>query len=165
MFVNILKKHNITNKIMKNLFTFIGLLTWAFLAAQETQKIRFDNDTAGNQIKRDFCLSCLSKTVNNTKEVNEITNSDLQKFSPDDNFSYYPNPLKENLFLKWELNNQNTISNIQIISLNGAIVKTINHLNTESSCVVSFLEYPSGVYILNLVYTSGEEKTIKIIKE
>ena len=43
---------------------------------------------------------------------------DLLKFSPEDVISYYPNPVREELYLKWELVNENKVSSIEVFSIN-----------------------------------------------
>jgi hypothetical protein len=127
------------------------------------QKIHFDYDTAGNQITREFCLTCLAKS--NSKEISELKDSDLLKFLPEDNFSYYPNPVKEELFLKWDNSNIIKISSIKLFSLNGALLKSFENQENLLSQNILFRDYPNGLYIVILSYSNGEEKSIKIIKQ
>lgn len=126
------------------------------------QKIHFDYDVAGNQITREFCLTCLAKS--NSKDISELTDSDLLKFLPEDNFSYYPNPVKEELFLKWDNFNTIKISNIKLFSSNGALLKLFEKQENLISQNILFRDYPNGLYVIILSYTNGEEKSIKIIK-
>lgn len=91
----------------------IIFLLFGLLCIQQifSQKIRFEYDDAGNQIQRRVCLDCLAKNAQGVyKETSQLEDSDLQKFFPEDVISYYPNPVKEELFLKWELVNSNTVS-------------------------------------------------------
>ncbi|WP_281323481.1 T9SS type A sorting domain-containing protein [Flavobacterium aestivum] len=150
------------NKIITLLFFLVSCIS----NAQQQQKIHFEYDGAGNQTSREWCLNCLAKNSNIApKEIADLKEEDLQKFLPEDNFSYYPNPVKEELFLKWEISNVNSISSIRIYNLNGSLLKSYEHLNTVDKQTVPFLEYPNGVYILELTYSKGDEKTIKIIKQ
>lgn len=129
------------------------------------QKIRFEYDSAGNQVLRTWCPTCPSRTANQpVKEIAKLDQSDLQKFFSDDVISYYPNPVKEELYLKWDLVNNNKVSSIDVFSLNGQVLKSIKENLSENSLLISFQEYPIGVYFLNLNYTNGEQKSIKIIK-
>jgi uncharacterized repeat protein (TIGR01451 family) len=75
-----------------------------------------------------------------------------------DNFTYHPNPVKNTLFLS----NDTTIDTVEIISVLGQTVKSlkINALQTEID--LSGLEH--GLYFAK-VSSSGQEKTVKIIKE
>lgn len=135
-------------------------------AYSQNPKIRFEYDEAGNQVLRTWCISCLSKnSTTQTKEISKLDNDDLYKFFPNDIISYYPNPVKEELFVKWELINENKVLKLDIINLNGQVVKTIDKLENLNYENISFLEYPIGIYFLNLYYTNGEQKSIKIIKK
>lgn len=131
----------------------------------QAQKIRFEYDAAGNQIQRKWCPSCLSRNAQETyKEISNLEETDMQKFFPEDVISYYPNPVKEELFLKWELVNENKVSSIDVFTLNGQVLRTIKENLTQNSLNISFQEYPTGVYFLSLNYTNGDQKNIKIIK-
>ena len=96
---------------MKKLTTLLLFGFCAFSNAQ--QKINFSYDSAGNQIVRSLCISGCNpagKSVDEVKEVQALTDEDLLKFSKQDVISYYPNPVKEQLYLKWELINDNKVS-------------------------------------------------------
>ena len=147
----------------KNYLLALFLLFSLYSFAQ--QKIRFEYDTAGNQILREFCFNCNSRTPSDAKQINEITENDLKKFDPQDGFSYYPNPLKETLYLQWNDSNQSKIKTINLISVNGVILNSISNLEKTNNYVVNFEQYPVGVYMLLLVYENSFEKTIKIIKQ
>jgi hypothetical protein len=151
----------------KNLYTMkqILFLFTLFTITVNAQKIRFEYDAAGNQIQRKWCPSCLSRNAQETyKDVSQIKDSDLEKFFPEDVFSYYPNPVKEELFLKWELVNGNKVLSIDVFTLNGQVLKTIKENLSQNTLVISFQEYPVGIYFLSLNYTNGDQKSIKIVK-
>lgn len=146
---------------------FFFLLSLPILGFSQS-KILFQYDNAGNQIVRSLCINCPSttgKTAGAIAKTEEINQENLQKFFPEDVISYYPNPVKEQLFLKWELTNENKVTEMQLHSLNGQLLKTISKLENENTQTIQFQSYPSGTYFLLLVYTSGEQKSIKIIKE
>ncbi|MCV9930890.1 T9SS type A sorting domain-containing protein [Flavobacterium sp. LS1R47] len=131
------------------------------------QKITFNYDAAGNQTLRELCLSgCTAKMSKEIpKEIDAITDEDLQKFSPEDVISYYPNPVREELYLKWELKDGNSVSSIVVYGLNGQTLNTYHKTKKINTQNISFQSYPTGVYIVALIYTSGDQKTIKIIKQ
>jgi hypothetical protein len=129
------------------------------------QRLRFEYDAAGNQILREWCPSCSSRNSQEVlKEVSDLKDSDLEKFFPDDVISYYPNPVKEELYLKWELINENKVQSLDVLSMNGQLLKTFKDNLQQNSFVISFRDYPNGIYFLNLVYSNGDQKSIKIIK-
>lgn len=148
---------------MKQLF----FLSWMFfgLAMNGQQKISFQYDEAGNQVERKYCESCAARTSNTSyKEVAALQNEDYQKFFENDVISYYPNPVKEFLHLKWELINDKKVKTIQLHTLSGQLQKEVLHLENTQSHSISFQNLPNGMYILSLLYTDGDQKTIKIVK-
>ncbi|KAF2080631.1 T9SS type A sorting domain-containing protein [Flavobacterium sharifuzzamanii] len=151
---------------MKKLITLLLLGFCAFTNAQ--QKITFSYDSAGNQILRSLCLSGCSPTGKSTEEVKEmeaVTNDDLLKFAKEDVISYYPNPVKEQLYLKWELINDNKVSSITVYALSGQVLQNFSRTESTDNQVISFGDYPRGVYLVVLNYKDGDQKTIKIIKQ
>ena len=100
-----------------------------------------------------------------TKEITALQEEDLQKFSPDDVISYYPNPVKEELYLKWELVEDNNVSSIQVYGLNGQILQSFSNLEKVNNKNIAFQSYPTGVYAVILFYKNGEQKSIKMIKK
>ncbi|WP_426484978.1 T9SS type A sorting domain-containing protein [Flavobacterium sp. 2] len=149
---------------MKKIITLL-LFGICFLSSAQ-QKITFGYDSAGNQLTRTLCLSgCTSKPTKAVKEIEALTDEDMLKFSQEDVISYYPNPVKEELYLKWQLTNDNYVSSIQIFSVSGQQLRTYQLTNYNESQNIPFQELPSGVYLVMLNYNSGDQKSIKIIKQ
>lgn len=119
-------------------------------------KIIFSYDIEGNQIERKFCYGCTSKTA---------SPAPIEIISAEDIISYYPNPVKEELYLKWELIKDNTVSAINVFGLNGQILKSYSGLTKTNSKNITFQNYPTGVYAVVLMCSNGEQKSIKIIKQ
>ena len=143
----------------KNLFSIVLLILVSF---SYSQTVTFEYDAAGNQIKREYCGTCQSRT-SNVKEYKDITEVDLQKFFPEDIISYYPNPVMDELYLEWKIINNIKVSSVDIYNINGQLVKNIINLN-DNNTIVSFQGFTSGTYLVNLNFTSGEQKSITIIK-
>ncbi|RXR17338.1 T9SS type A sorting domain-containing protein [Flavobacterium amnicola] len=159
-----------------NKITFLVFSLLLFTVNSHSQtKITFDYDSAGNQIVRRIVFSRLSdKTTDETtkeeqktnelEEQEKINDNDFQKFNEEDVFSYYPNPVKEKLFLKWELINNNKVESIDIYTLNGNLLKNYGRLSNENFYSIDFQNYPLGTYILLINYNNGDSKSIKIVK-
>lgn len=139
------------------------LLLFCFSINGMAQKITFDYDSMGNQITRTYYATGNKISQENIKEYNDIVENDLQKFHPEDVISYYPNPVKDELYLQWELVNNDNVLSIDIFNINGQIIKSINNLS-ENKTVISFREFTEGTYLVNLNYATGNQKSIKIIK-
>jgi hypothetical protein len=141
------------------------LLGFSVMAIAQ-QKITFEYDKAGNQINRKLCLNCTSKKSKEVpKEIAAITEDDLEKFFPEDAISYYPNPVREELYLKWGLIDQDYVSQISVYSFNGQILKTYSLSKENNAQTIPFQSYPTGTYVIVLQYKNGDQKTIKIIKQ
>lgn len=149
---------------MKNylLLLFVGFSF--FVQAQD--KIVFEYDDAGNQKTRYLCISCPPTTGKkaNPKEILALKEEDLEKFFPEDVISYYPNPVKEELYVKWELVADKAVSTIYLYALNGQVLKTYDNLEKANNLNIPFFNYPVGTYLVVLIYNGGEQKTIKIVK-
>ena len=149
---------------MKQLLFLFTLFTISVNAL--AQRIQFNYDTAGNQTRRFICLSCPARVADSIpKEITELKEEDLLKFSPEDVISYYPNPVREELYLKWDLTNENKVSSIEVFSINGQRVNVYSNLEKENSKNIPFQEYPQGTYLVLLNYANGEEKSITILKQ
>lgn len=147
---------------------YITLLVLAFSLwsnAQNQTKIKFSYDTAGNQTSRILCINCPPETGKQVKEIEAIVEEDLEKIEGEDMISYYPNPVKEELYLKWELINDNYVTSIQLFSLTGQVLKTFQETKNTNTRNILFQSYPSGVYVVLVNYKSGTPKSFKIIKQ
>ena len=151
---------------MKKIITHILFGITIFSNAQ--QKITFNYDSAGNQILRELCLSgCnpLAKPAKEeVKEIEALADEDLLKFSQEDVISYYPNPVKEELYIKWELKDDNYVNSIQVFNLTGQLLRSYQPTVRNDSQNIAFQDYPTGIYAVMLYYSNGDQKSIKIIK-
>lgn len=149
---------------MKNFLTML-LLGFSVMAMGQ-QKITFEYDKAGNQTNRKLCLNCTSKKSKEVpKEIAAITEEDLEKFFPEDAISYYPNPVREELYLKWSLIDDNYVTSLIVYSFNGQVLKSYYQSNEKNAQTIPFQPYPAGIYLIALHYKNGDQKTIKIIKQ
>lgn len=145
------------------LFLFTILVS---IGSYAQDRIKFNYDTAGNQTRRFVCYGCSAKTTDSIpKEIAELKEEDLLKFSPNDVISYYPNPVREELYLKWELVNENKVSSIEVFTINGQRVNVYSNLEKENTKNIPFQEYPQGTYLVLLSYTNGDQKSITILKK
>lgn len=128
-------------------------------------KILFSYDAAGNQIQRELCINCPSGMGKIFKDSETIVKEDLMKSEISDQISYYPNPVKQELYLGWNLINDNVVSSIQVYSLTGQVLQSFNNTENINLQTISFENYARGVYAVILYYKNGEQKSIKIIKQ
>lgn len=127
--------------------------------------ISFDYDAAGNQIKRSFIYLAarpanpsMTDTISTPKK--EFVASDLYA-----DISYYPNPVRSELYVKWVNKENQNMQAIEIYDLTGKLIRAFNNIEALDNTVVNFEEYPSGMYNLILIYAGGDRKTLKIVKQ
>lgn len=150
--------------MIKKLLFLLLLLSFSVKSQNQT-KIKFSYDTAGNQTSRILCINCPPETGKQVKEIEAIVEEDLEKIEGEDMISYYPNPVKEELYLKWELTDDNYVTSIQLFSLTGQVLKTFQGTKNTNTQNILFQSYPSGVYVVLVNYKSGAPKSFKIIKQ
>ncbi|WP_337967776.1 T9SS type A sorting domain-containing protein [uncultured Flavobacterium sp.] len=142
----------------------VFFLLFYFTSNAQT-KLTFGYDAAGNQINRTLCITCVSTSAKQVKEVEAIVEDDLLKFSPNDVISYYPNPVKEQLYLQWQLVNDNYVTTVYVYSITGQVLQTYQTNSSLNNLNIPFQQYTTGVYLVLLSYKDGGEKSIKIIKQ
>ncbi len=147
---------------MRRFGLLLLLFSYFDLAAQH--QITFQYDSSGNQTNRTYCFGCSSKPAKETQEIQAVKDENLEKFYPEDQISYYPNPVKEELYLKWEVASDVFVDSIGIYSISGATLDSYQLGSGINSQNLPFQSYPLGVYLVLLNYNNGEQKTIKIIK-
>jgi hypothetical protein len=148
---------------MKNYYTLLFLFFCSLITAQD--KIVFTYDDAGNQTIRELCINCINPNARYISNPKELKKEDLVTSEVSNLISYYPNPVREELYLSWELANNNAVTSIQIYDLNGRLLRTFQGLTAVTIQTIPFIAYPAGNYLVMLVYSNGEQKTIKIIKK
>jgi hypothetical protein len=147
--------------------TLLIILSFSPAFVQAQTDIAFQYDEAGNQTVRELCLGgCFSakKTKSQLKDTDNLLDEDFAKFSSDDIFSYYPNPVLETLFIKWSSEDYKSIADIQLYNINGQQLQNFSVLK-NTSLSINFTSYAKGVYLIRLIHNDGEQKTIKIIKQ
>lgn len=150
-----------------NRLLVISFFTYSIVISAQVDRVLFTYDDAGNQTKRELCINCFSsKTIKEeVKDEKDLKEEDYQKMATDDVVAFYPNPVKEELYLKWDLIDGNSVSKIEVYSLQGQMLKSYNELENGNSKVIYFQEYAIGTYSVILFYTNGKQKSITIIKQ
>lgn len=151
---------------MKTIFNFLLFLFLHNLSYSQTiDHILFDYDAAGNQIKR-YTIDLNAGRASNevVKDISELSENELIKADIYEDISYYPNPVKEELYIKWVNVNSVYVSSIFIYSLSGQLVNNYSGLKDTTSMIVPFGTLPPGIYTIFLEYSNGETKTLKIVK-
>lgn len=150
---------------MKGKITLLCLL-FITIAHSQITEIQFDYDVAGNQIKRSFInVSDRPASNDSIKKIEDLVEEDLIKSDIYEDIQYYPNPVREQLFVKWTLLEDRFVERIDLYSVSGQLLTSIKNLSKVNSTSVYFSSYPEGMYNLVLLYSDSEQKTLKVIKK
>ncbi len=130
-------------------------------------KIRFDYDDAGNQTRRYICPNCNNRKAKDAdyKNAETIADSDLIQDDLYNQISYYPNPVREELYVKWQNTPSLQVETIELYALTGQFIKSFKDVKNTTLATIGFQSYPEGLYNLILVYNNGDRKTLKIVKK
>lgn len=141
------------------------LFFWFLLASNsiwaQLNSLSFDYDPVGNQIVRE--LIHMQNKQSNNPESN--TSVEYKKSDLYNDISYYPNPVKEELHVKWINSLDKNVDSVVIYNMTGQLIKQYIDLKNEEVLVVNFSSYPQGYYNLILIYKEGNQKTLKIVKD
>jgi hypothetical protein len=128
--------------------------------------VLFDYDTAGNQIRR-YAISISARTANNDsiKDIKDLVEEDLLKSDIYEDIKYFPNPVSEELFVNWVMPKNKFVERVDLYSITGQLLTSKSKLAKENTVSIQFSRYPEGMYNLVLLYSNGEQKTLKVIKK
>ncbi|WP_395052092.1 T9SS type A sorting domain-containing protein [Flavobacterium sp.] len=148
---------------MLKILLLINLFSFSLFFGQSPAdpRIQFSYDSAGNQTQRVICVNCASKNIN-YKDIESLVEKDL---IIEDKVLYYPNPVLEELYIKLKSTEDITIASVELFSINGQLLfKHINEIDNET-IKIDFKNYPTGYYVVEILYSNGDKKNFKIIKQ
>lgn len=149
---------------MKNHFLFYLLLISWFSIGQTRVQFQYDNE--GNQTARVICLTCNERTVKDSIITSEtVAESDMIKDAVYEQISYYPNPVRNELYIKWINEDSKYVTGISVFSISGQSIQQYHYTKESITASIPFLNYPNGFYNVVLLYNDGEKKTLKIVKK
>lgn len=75
-----------------------------------------------------------------------------------------PNPTRDKTTIHWDKDIVDLISEIVVVPVNGGQHITINYLTANESAEINLSTYPSGIYVVRFLFSSGQVVTKSIIK-
>lgn len=141
------------NKLLLGIFLLFGCASFG------QRQLNFDYDAAGNQIG---IIIFLHNIPDN--KMSHSTATTLQSNPTYKDVKYYPNPVKNELYMEWQIIDNNNLNHIVVNNIAGDLLKDYKDVNTVTNYTLSFEGYPQGVYFVKFMYNNGEQKTFKIIK-
>jgi len=105
---------------------------------------RFYSDGAVNEAGWNATINCISLGINNFAKAG---------------FSYYPNPVKDELIL----NSKTEVEKVQIYSIDGRLV--FEQKNTFNEAKINTAAFAKGTYIVRVAFAEGSTGAFKIMKQ
>lgn len=134
---------------------------------QANNAINFLYDLSGNQTKREmiFLAAKNSNSLSDSNVISKKNNEKKMSISEYSDITYYPNPVRSELYLKWENSKNTSVVKIELYNNGGQFVNRIPIAQGSKDAAINFESYPTGVYMLTLIYGNGEKKTLTIVKQ
>jgi hypothetical protein len=142
---------------------FLVFLLLASIGGLKAQTLIFEYETGGNQIIRQYCVSCSpdSKSVNKT-----ITNTDKEEFPYSVyQVKIYPNPTKDKANLVWSPELGDMIQKVEYVAYNFTQYREIPFNKKENKVTLDLSDQPIGMYVVIFHLNTGEKLTYKVLKQ
>ncbi len=126
-------------------------------------RVTFLYDESGNQKQRILCINCWTNRIADPNTIEEKL--DLEKII-EDKLVFYPNPVKEELHIDFD--NTDISKKVEVVtlySIAGQLIKSYSNSANFNTMIIPFDSLPQGVYIVNVLYNTGEVIDLKIKKQ
>lgn len=141
---------NSEGMVNNTLFTYcddyVPVLQERTVNESELSFICFNFDESGNQGKVNSCIESASAQSTSTT----ASDADWSNY-----FYLAPNPTSGLITLGWTQEVNNLITEIYIISLNGAYQIPINFQSSDGSVTIDLSSYPPGQYVAKFILNNG----------
>lgn len=155
----------------KQILLLFSALVMSLGYAQD-YKVTFSYDNAGNQIQRNLvCLTCgksseTKETVTDSTAGIAETPKEIEDNLLEENsrITAYPNPVTDILQVEWTPT-EKKVDQIMLFSFDNRQLyhRQVNHKLT--SLDLDFSSYPSGSYIVLVLYNNQTRQSFKVIKK
>lgn len=151
------------------LYFLLGIVLCFSINAFTQTKLIITYDTSGNQVTREYCDGCNSRTTSQAKQIDSLT---VASKDPDqeieellDEITVLPNPTLGNVTLNWEADFAARIDQIKIVGYHTPFQKQIPYQDKQQAVSIDLSREPSSIYVVQFWMTDGTLITKKIIKK
>lgn len=143
---------------------FTATLFFLYIGCAFSQNtLSFNYDSAGNQTVREIiCINC---SVGGKIASESSQEENLEQSKEHTQISFYPNPVQEELYIKWVNEDNQFATSIEVYSLQGQMMYTQQNLSETDNTTIQFQSYAQGMYSVFLIYNNNEKKVLKVIKK
>jgi hypothetical protein len=152
---------------MKHIFLIISIFFCSCIQAQT--KLIISYDASGNQMQREYCNGCSSRSASQIKKTDllniVVKEESLPKEQLADAIAILPNPTQGQLVLSWGTDLAKRIQQIKIVGYHTPFQKVIPYQSTQQTVSIDLSREPSSIYIVQFYLLDGSLITKKIIKK
>jgi hypothetical protein len=120
-------------------------------------KIVFEYDTAGNQIN-------ITYKVNTSSDIFQSKESNTAAFGQRTSIEIYPNPASQRVKIVGDFSEVNKIVAIRLIATVTRVAKKLEFESLRNRAIIDVSQFPTGVYILEIVLKDGAVLKHEFIK-
>jgi hypothetical protein len=139
------------------------------ISSNAQTKLIISYDASGNQMQREYCNGCSSRSVSQIKKTDSLNvvakEESLPEEHPADAIAILPNPTQGQLVLSWGTDLAKRIQQIKILGYHTPFQKVIPYQSTQQTVSIDLSREPSSIYIVQFYLLDGSLITKKIIKK
>jgi hypothetical protein len=139
------------------------------ISSNAQTKLIISYDTSGNQMQREYCNGCSSRSASQIKKTDSLNvvakEESLPKEQLADAIAILPNPTQGQLVLSWGTDLAKRIQQIKIVGYHTPFQKVIPYQSTQQTVSIDLSREPSSIYIVQFYLLDGSLITKKIIKK
>lgn len=143
----------------------ILLMISQFSGKAFAQKLSFSYDASGNQIERRWiCINCRPAQDLSINSPGKTAAIDQNGDAIQKSLKVFPNPAKSQVNLIWKLPGKDYVQEIVIYDISGKKIYSGKHSPDKKDAQIALHGYPSGTYLLVVLYSDGTSESVKLIK-
>lgn len=129
------------------------------------QKLSFSYDASGNQSERRWvCINCRPAQDLSINSPGKLTAMGQNMEAMQKSLKVFPNPATEQVNLVWQLPGEVYVQEIVIYDISGKKIYSGKHSPDKKDAQIALHGYPSGTYLLVVLYSDGSSESVKLIK-
>lgn len=127
------------------------------------QKLSFSYDASGNQSERRWvCVNC--RPAQEISIISPGKSAAIDDTANLKSLKVFPNPATEQVNLVWQLPGEVYVQEIVIYDISGKKIYSGKHTPNKKDAQIALHGYPSGTYLLVVLYSDGTSESVKLIK-
>jgi hypothetical protein len=145
----------------------ILLMISQFSGKALAQKLSFTYDPSGSQAERRWvCINCRPAqdlSINSHSKTKSVNQND-KEVAIQKSLKVFPNPATEQVNLVWQIPGKVYLQEIVIYDISGKKIYSGKYSPDKNDAQIALHGFPSGTYLLVVLYSDGSSESVKLIK-